>query len=459
MRKIFLTSGLVLCMACPAFADLTAPYTGHNNGVVSGTENSQNPVDPTCQQPTLEGYSGTSTFTAIWTKNKYNVTYAPGAHGTGGQTITDAAEYDTNYTIRGLGSNTATASGVTANTGYTFLDWAGTSVDHGNGADATYNATNHTYDETDSINPYQIAGDLTLTAEWRHNTATITLNSSIYTANTISGNPKYNQDTEADGITKANPSTVYSGYNIGLFSSQLDATEGNPDLIYDNENPVIIPSRTGYDFKGFYDLSSNQMIDNHGVPTNAADTAVSQDGGSATWYAHWDAQDVTIHYTCGTVPSGASTGTPGNAVGGTAPTDSSNLKYDGAYSLSQGAGSCALNGYHFVGWSCNKNLDTGATGASVNYNATCGTGSVDNLNTCTVSQSGQAAKWTGTVTCDAKWAPNTIGTTWDLQDGSATTAGGATCTYEGAITLPQGVTKTGYTFGGWTVTSSNPSNQ
>ena len=63
MKRIFLTSGLVLCMACPAFADLDA------NGNVSGTQNGAD-----CTEPTLGGTTGSSTFTAKWTDITHTIT-------------------------------------------------------------------------------------------------------------------------------------------------------------------------------------------------------------------------------------------------------------------------------------------------------------------------------------------------------------------------------------------------
>ena len=91
MKRIFLTSGLILCMACPAFADpvavdITAPSTGHPDGTLTVGGG-----DPTCQEPTLRGTSGTSTFTAQWTvdyavmplnENDGSTTASGGASGT-----------------------------------------------------------------------------------------------------------------------------------------------------------------------------------------------------------------------------------------------------------------------------------------------------------------------------------------------------------------------------------------
>ena len=68
MKRIFLTSGLVVCMACPAFADL-----GPNNMVLDANEQ-ETTTSAACKYPTLEGYNGTSTFTAKWTPTYQTIT-------------------------------------------------------------------------------------------------------------------------------------------------------------------------------------------------------------------------------------------------------------------------------------------------------------------------------------------------------------------------------------------------
>ena len=56
---------------------------------------------------------------------------------------------------------------------------------------------------------------------------------------------------------------------------------------------------------------------------------------------------------------------------------------------------------------------------------------------------------TGPAALEADWSANTITINWDAKNG--TTINPTQCTYDSTITLPTTPSKTGYTFGGWTV--------
>jgi len=56
---------------------------------------------------------------------------------------------------------------------------------------------------------------------------------------------------------------------------------------------------------------------------------------------------------------------------------------------------------------------------------------------------------TGPAALEADWTANTITINWDAKNGTTIPAG--ECTYDDTITLPTTPSKTGYTFGGWTV--------
>jgi len=58
---------------------------------------------------------------------------------------------------------------------------------------------------------------------------------------------------------------------------------------------------------------------------------------------------------------------------------------------------------------------------------------------------------TGPAALEADWTANTIRINWDAKNGTTIPAG--ECTYDSTITLPATPSKTGYTFGGWTVKS------
>ena len=61
MKKIFLTSGIILCMACPAFAETGFSTTDIENGteVANGIE-----IAGACVEPKLGVYSGSVTLRA-----------------------------------------------------------------------------------------------------------------------------------------------------------------------------------------------------------------------------------------------------------------------------------------------------------------------------------------------------------------------------------------------------------
>jgi len=56
---------------------------------------------------------------------------------------------------------------------------------------------------------------------------------------------------------------------------------------------------------------------------------------------------------------------------------------------------------------------------------------------------------TGPAALEADWTANRITINWDAKNGTTIPAG--ECTYDSTITLPTTPSKTGYTFGGWTV--------
>ena len=572
MRKIFLTSGLVLCMACPAFADLTAPTTTYPNGTVEGS----NPVaTPYCTEPTLEGYSGTSTFTAKWTPNTYTITYNKGTLScnqevSGNSPTSQTFTYDvatnltsngysaTGYTFGGWNSSTdltapngTTGGSLTATNGvFSYTDgqsvlykyvgndaeltavWnpvvsgditlnaskynaAGTTVEHsvtnlypirsvygnrmieglctgfldGNGYEIPggceidddtvtsitpptltgydfegfYTAVNGsgtkvinangTFIDCVSTRQISTAG---ATGEWYanwtpHVSGQITLDSTIYTNNDHT-TVKYN--TTTGGVTAATPTPLYSAYEVGLYETSAAAQAGAAN---NKVTTITRPSRAGYSFAGFYTSDNTKVIENNGTVLAAALTAVPNSSDTAIWYAHWNPITYKIDYTCGKVPSGASTGVPGSDIGGTSPGTSVPVTYDETFTFATGAPNCnCLDGYHFAGWHCSVDIYSNSLQA-IDY---MGTQDANDPNVYTVTRTGtvQLADYdnsNGHIMCDAIWQPNTIGTVWQ-GNGGTVTGGGESCTYDGGITLPSAVTRTGYTFGGWTVTTDTP---
>ena len=408
MKKIFLTSGLVLCMACPAFAD--EPIAGPS--VIDGVTADGN----YCTQPVLGTDVGPATLEAIWNADSYNVTYAPGLHGTGGATYTGGVTYDQDYTVLAPANimNGEVAAPVVANTGYTFTTWNDGTADR---------ATGYTY------NPYQTAGDLTLTAQYRAHVATITLDDKLY------------QDGAGQSIaggraatTASSPTPVYTRYDDHVYTDSTRETQMTGNF--------TVPTLTGYTFGGFYTAQNGggtQKIAADGTFTESALTNLTAtDNGSETLYAKWTAIGATLTYSCGVKPGAAS----GTLTTGTLP-QSQTLTYDATYTLaapSSGASDtggnteCALPGWHFTTWDCTGGITlNNAVGAQAAYNGTA-----------------------TAVTCTPHWVQNNIALTWntDNADNDEAVQDSATnsCTYDAGVAIPSvEPEKTGYTFGGWQV--------
>jgi len=70
MKKIFLTSGIIVCMACPAFADFDANLYNHEPG-----EQPELTQTGACEQDHLGVTSGSTILKAIWTANDGTISF------------------------------------------------------------------------------------------------------------------------------------------------------------------------------------------------------------------------------------------------------------------------------------------------------------------------------------------------------------------------------------------------
>lgn len=297
----------------------------------------------------------------------------------------------------------------------------------------------------DTLGVYE--GDAYLEAKWVPNIGTITLVSSIYPGNDTTQTATYTPPA----VTAASPSTLYSVYGVGLYSTQPTEQTIDNFTTANRLSSITVPSKAGYTFDGFYKNGNNTALINSSgaIQYDAASTQITASGGSETWYAHWTAHTGTLSYNCGTQP-----GTTSLAANATAPTGGT-LTYGQSFALATTAGSCAYAGYTFAGWSCNYNLAEGTANSlqapAINYPATNGTIVTGHTGTYGVTDNSVS------VVCSARWTPNQIGLSWDLDGGTAgATSGGTSCYYDGDVVLPANPTRTGYTFAGWEVTSVTP---
>ena len=192
MKKIFLTSGLVLCLACPALATTD----------ISGSANSAS-----CVEDTLGVDSGSTSFEAKWTAKTYNITYGCGT-GTGTTSVTGNPEhpiYGETYIFPSL------ATGC-SKTGYHVTSWnCGQSFggDHLVGSSITWN-----YDM--SGNPVAT----TCAANWTANATDITYscgNGATGTpATPLTGNALYGESYTYTTVgTCAKSGYAFAGWDCG----------------------------------------------------------------------------------------------------------------------------------------------------------------------------------------------------------------------------------------------------
>lgn len=304
MKKIFLTSGIILCMACPVLAD-TPTGIVVTDGVVQNND---------CDQPTLGVYSGSVSLEAKWTAKRYSVTYNKGAHAATGvndyvdsydsQTDTGGARYDSNYTaLTGGGANAAASqTGIYAAPGYTWVGWT---------TDSTPTFTNNVLNNAwTGANPWQTDGNIIVYAAYTADAIAIAFNCNYPSGATTTG----------DG-TGPSPATL---------SLPMD-TSGTINTT------CTLP---GYTFNGWKCTSglsdstdTAYTMTNDRTPLLANGTTVYiHNASGVTCYADWTANTITLNWTD---PSGANTYQPGSC------------QYDGDVTIPP---TPTRTGYTFGGW-------------------------------------------------------------------------------------------------------------
>ena len=433
MKKIFLTSGLVLCMACPAMAE--TPDLEYDNGVWSPAmgENNTNCVDT---------YLGTSSdgatvaFDPKFEANTYTITYYGGTAKNGSVTrpvsgsVNQSIVFDeTGQTVKANAGEGGTGFSIL---GYSFTGWRANKV-MGTGANpATELSEDHTsggqeYAANDPISPkYQVVGGTSVYAQWSANPHTITYNPGSGTGTAVVQNVHYddvNVALKSIGSDAGQANFSKEGYHFAGWqtsSNFSDTTGQSPTL----QSPVTL----GTAGSGNADWSVG-VIDQYILDANA------------TLVAQWVANGYTVTYECG----GLTVNSVNHSASYTTAGETQhvyNVTFDGSATASKTvAQMCTFTGYTTTGWSCVDN-STGATVATP-FGGTEG-----------------AYNHAGSVTCTAQWEQNTINLQWYNAAGTlidTTDSDAASCDYDGAISLPNNPGKDGYTFKGWTVrTVTNP---
>lgn len=301
-------------------------------------------------------------------------------------------------------------SGIGTRTGYTYL------------GESSYQGT--------------IKSDVSVDLSWKTNAYTLTFDGNGGTPAESSRRVNYNAaygtlpgasrtghtfagwNTKADGsgtqvtastLMGAANTTIYAQWTINQYTATFDAnggTSANPGTIKKNYNSELgtLPttSRTGYTFNGWYTAKS-------GGSKISATTKLT---GNVTYYAQWTINQYTATFDA----NGGSAANPGtikknyNSELGTLPTTS-------------------RTGHTFDGW----------------YTAKSGGSKISTT-----------TKLTGNVTYYARWTANTYKITYNANGGSGAPSA-TTYTYASSGTTKLSSTKptkSGYTFLGWSLSSS-----
>ena len=427
MKKLFLTSGIIACMACPAFADPTF-------GGATGPTAEPNTY---CDNTNLGTYDTSATLQAIWVSNA------------GAMTL------DSN-----TGTNTELVGG---NSAATYELWL-TPYTNGTGT-GVYKRTANTSDGYDY--DLQEANDLVLDSLPQGNQVGYTFVTTL-PAPTSAGLSAIGTPTGENSTTPARPFR-------GFFAST--ATNDTPDaqryidntghltgygldttthmISYDNSaawkalygpvSPEVDdPSVYGYRFDGWRINGAGNTITTANLPGNIyVETEL---------VAQWTAHQYTVTYNCNN--AGAYGHESASTLASQTVTYAEAFQWKGNNEKASSGEKCDYAGKHFTGWTCTT---TGANGATITF---ANTAARDNG-----EPNDNPASWTGasvtqwnqenmsngaTIACVANWDNNTIDLIWTDPTGAFERDTGE-CTYSGSVTIPATPSRTGYTFGGWAV--------
>ena len=460
MKKLFLTSGLVLCLACPAFADPdpdTIINYADNTYSFAGDAN-LNLATSGCVEPPLTSDTET-TFYAMWDPDHYSVTYyggTAGSHTLDNSTgITDGnIEFDAAYTIK----NNSALSTPFAQAGYTFVNWR-----------ANYDIEENTAATISS--PYQSGGqeyaagatplfkvpnnNVKLYAQWTPNKAKIVLDSKRY----------YTVDEQETSQTATSVGTtdVWTRFEGAIYANNTNAVAQSTPI-----TTITVPTLTGYSFNGYYTqkggegtsyVSSAGAISSNltTLNTGSAPATAEADTASTTLYAYWTANKYTLTYNCGSYTNGNISYSTDDGGGilttGAAGVMQKQYTFDG-----EGAPNidpedvCALEGYKPSAWICESEV-------TVNSPANFTAGSVNYENNVL------SENWSipANVNCHVTWTPNEIELTWETGGGTnpnsqyyAPGQGTGSCIYDAGINVGAAPEKAGYEFVGWTTNGDDP---
>jgi len=387
MKRIFLTSGLVLCMACPAFG---GGFTSSQTGTITGG----------CVDTNLDTTTGPVQLRASWT-NKYS-TIDLNNNDTNGHAADAGAVSASPDPLYGIYQDTNAVYNRTGtdDTDFTFTAQSSIAIPNGELWNFVYNANKP---ENASGTPTAVTPDAA-----RRKFEGFYQNADGTGAQYIDdgGNITTPGKTAAGGYAAGSSNTWYAKYGCA--------------------KPTLAdPTLTGWHFDGYYDAATGGNVVTSGT------TCITSN--NVPVFAHWTANQYTVNYVCGT---SAQLSDGAIAAQGAATTEVAT--FDSPFELNAGASECVYPGRTFTGWSC---VDSNGTAVNPAASATWVIDDQDAI----VGGNGAVictAQWS-TNEIELHWDANHA-TTFAAD-------GGSTCIYDSSITVPTQPTRTGYSFGGWQV--------
>lgn len=348
MKKLFLTSGVILCMACPpavAATDIPASGTG-----------------ATCTYTYLGDYEGPVSYNAKWdphiagpialdqycyadSSTKKSISLSP----TPLYSVYGVGIYSEAVTLSNYQSKTPVTSITKGSvTGWTFQGIytakSGTATQVVNSSGTVLSAANTALSgEGDTTTWYarccpNISGAITLDSDyWTSSDAS----TKTYTASPASS-----------------PATIYTAYDYGVYTTQPTCSNYTS-----NKKTALttLPQVTGYTFGGYYTGKAGtgtQVINDSGTYLDAAKQQVSTTGNTSKFWAKWTAKKYNVIYNVGD-------------CGGSAYTHTNGATYDANYTpisiggtgqtVTRPEGTADTGGYTFDGWTTDSTVTYGSS--------------------------------------------------------------------------------------------------
>ncbi|CAN2228028.1 Listeria/Bacterioides repeat [Candidatus Nanopelagicaceae bacterium] len=364
------------------------------------------------------------TIYARWTGVSYTITYY--SNGATSGTVPTAGS----FTAGGSAYTVASNSGTLERTGYTFGGWDTSTA--GNGTSYAVGAS------------YNANANLNLYAKWTPIARTVT-----YAGTTSSGSlpaqltNKYIGETftVSSSTGFARSGYTFSGWSDGtnLYAAGSTYTVGSTNVTLTaqwsgisysvtylaNGGSGSLPTQSNLSAGETFTVQSSSLARtgysfvawNDGTANYTPGSTYTMSGANASLIAQWTATGYTITFN-GNGADGGSAPTTGRYVTGGAP-----------YSVA--LNTFTKTGYNFTGWK---------TSAAVDYAPGAGYASTSDL------------------VLIAQWAAKTIAISYNVNGGTGSAPGSQNWTYNpgtpATLDAGSGLTKTGYTFGGWSASAS-----